>query len=526
MTVSRTGPGPEGRPTASSAVPVGRSDSAGSGAGSGAAQQEVAQKEGGQPELEQDGLHKGLGQRQLQMIAIGSAIGTGLFLGTGSRLQTAGPFLAVLYLVCGFFGYLILRCLGELIVHRPSYGSFVSYCREFYGEPAAYVSGWLYWFNWAMTAVADATAIAIYLRWFSQYVAWIGAIPQWLTAMVVLALVLSINLISVKWFGEFEFWFSAIKVGALLLFLVVGIWFVVFGSPNGQPTGFNLITGNGGILPKGIIPALVVTQGVVFAYSGIELVGTTSGETKDARTVIPKAINLVMLRILIFYFGSVLLLCMLLPYTSYSGGESPFVTFFSSIGVDIAAPITQLVVITAAFSSLNAGLYSTGRIMYSLARAGSAPKFAGKLTKSGVPFGGIVMTGCVGVIGVFINMFVPKEAFEIVINLASIGVMGGWAAITISHLKFTKLAKQGKYERPEYAAPFAPFINYAILTFLATVVVLMAFDYPIGTSTLGVSLLFIPGLWIGWRAVRGRVNRIAAEREAREARLAERRQRV
>ena len=191
---------------------------------------------------EDQGLHKGLGARQLQMIAIGGAIGTGLFLGAGGRLQSAGPSLFIIYGICGFFGYLILRSLGELVCHRPSSGSFVSYTREFYGEKAAYVSGWLYWLNWAMTAIADATAIAIYVKWFGHYSDFVASIPQWVSALAVIAIVVATNLISVKVFGEMEFWFSLIKVAALVIFLVVGIIFVIFGSPNGSPTGCLLYT--------------------------------------------------------------------------------------------------------------------------------------------------------------------------------------------------------------------------------------------------------------------------------------------
>lgn len=459
-----------------------------------------------------DGMQKGLGARQLQMIAIGSAIGTGLFLGAGGRLHSAGPALAIVYAVCGFFGYLILRSLGELVVHRPSSGSFVSYTREFFGERSAYVAGWLYWLNWAMTAVADATAIAIYVRWFGQYSSFVAAIPQGVTALIVVVLVLALNLMSVKAFGEMEFWFAAIKVLALLAFLVVGICFVIFGTPTGSDVGFHLISDHGGWFPFGIVPALVAVQGVVFAYAGIELVGTTSGETKDARTVIPRAINTVVLRIAVFYVGSVLLLSILLPHSQYSADESPFVTFFSSVGVPWTGPIMQLVVITAALSSLNAGMYSTGRIVHSMAMAGSAPAFCARLNRFGVPSGGILLTAIVGFIGVGLNFVVPADAFEIVLNIASIGTLAAWAAIAASHLRFLRLARRGVYERPAYRAPGTPFLDWLTIAFLITVIVLMAFDYPVGTYTLASMLLVIPILVIGWFAVRGRVRAIAAER--------------
>lgn len=462
---------------------------------------------------EQEGFHKGLGARQIQMIAIGSAIGTGLFLGTGSRLEDAGPSLAIIYAICGFFGYLILRALGELIVHRPSSGSFVSYTREFYGEKAAYVSGWLYWLNWAMTAVADATAIAIYIAWFGQYSDFIATVPQWVVALIVVVVVVALNLVSVKVFGEMEFWFALIKVGALLLFMVVGICFLIFGSPSGEPTGFSLISQSGGILPNGMLPALIVVQGVVFAYAGIELVGTTSGETQNVKKVIPRAINTVVLRIAVFYVGSVVLLCLLLPYTQYRADESPFVTFFESVGVDYAAPIMQLVVITAAASSMNAGMYSTGRILHSMAVAGSAPKIAAKMSKGGVPVAGILLTAVVALFGVALNFFVPEEAFEIVLNIAAIGTMASWAAIVLSHQKFLTLVRQGKYSRPEYRAPGGKFSDWAVIVFIALVLVLIAYDYPVGTWTLISLLVVIPILWGGWFLVRKRVYEVAAVRD-------------
>lgn len=463
---------------------------------------------------EQEGLHKGLGARQLQMIAIGSAIGTGLFLGTGGRLEQAGPMLAVIFAVCGFFGYLILRSLGELILHRPSSGSFVSYTREFYGEKAAFVSGWLYWLNWAMTAVADATAIAIYINWFGRYNHFFYEMPQWVTAFVVVIVTVGLNLVSVKLFGELEFWFALIKILALLTFMAVGIGYLIFGHPiDGVQPGLSLIATHDGFFPKGILPALIVVQGVVFAYAGIELVGTTSGETKDVKKVIPRAINTVVWRIAIFYVGSVVLLCLLMPYTVYKDDESPFVTFFDKIGVTGTAPIMQLVVITAAASSLNAGLYSTGRILHSMGIAGSAPKFATKVSSSGVPVAGILLTGVVGLFGVVLNFIVPEKAFEVVLNIAAVGTMASWVAISLSHQKFLSLVKQGKYKRPEYRAPGGRFADWSVLTFMAVVIVLMALDYPVGTWTL-ISLLFvIPLLIIGWYAVRKRVYEISLVRE-------------
>ncbi|WP_428985820.1 amino acid permease, partial [Sinomonas terricola] len=296
---------------------------------------------------EDAGYHKGLKARQIQMIAIGGAIGTGLFLGAGGRLAAAGPSLVLSYAICGVFVFLILRALGELVLHRPSSGSFVSYAREFFGEKAAFAAGWFYWINWAMTTIVDTTAAALYMNFFGRYVPWIAAVPQWAWALIALVLVLSLNLVSVKVFGEMEFWFALIKVAALVSFLILGIYFVIFGTPTGAPTGFSLIADHGGLFPMGLAPMILLMQGVVFAYASVELVGTAAGETENPAKIMPKAINSVVVRIAVFYVGSVILLSLLLPYTSYQKGVSPFVTFFGSIGVPDVDIIMNLVVLTA-----------------------------------------------------------------------------------------------------------------------------------------------------------------------------------
>jgi len=297
--------------------------------------------------------------------------------------------------------------------------------------------------------------------------------------------------------------------------MLVAIGVLIFGHPSGDPTGFSLISDTGGWLPNGLMPAVIVVQGVVFAYAGIELVGTTSGETKNVEKHIPRAVNNVLLRILIFYFGSVLLLTLVLPYTEYVADVSPFVTFFESLGVGVAAPIFQLVVITAAISSLNAGLYSTGRIMYNMSTSGSGPKFGARMSKSGVPYGGIVMAAMVGLVGVFLNYVVPEMAFEIVLNLAALGTLASWAAVALSHLKFVRLAKSGSYTRPGYRSPFGEGGDWAVLIFIGLVIILMAFDYPIGTFALASTLFLVPVFMAMWYAWRDRIRTIAEERKAK-----------
>lgn len=460
--------------------------------------------------------HKGLKRRHIQMIAIGGAIGTGLFLGAGGRLASGGPGLLIVYAVCGVFAYLILRALGELILHRPDSGSFVSYAREFYGEKLAFVTGWMYWMYWGMIGIVDVTAVALYMHFFGKYIPVLGEIPQWVYALVALTVVLLLNLLSVKVFGELEFWFALIKVVALVAFLVIGIAFVVWGTPvDGRTPGFALLADNGGLFPNGVLPLILVVQGVVFAYGAIELIGTAAGETEDPAKTMPRAINTILVRIALFYVGSVLLLSLLLPYTAFKAGESPFVTFFSSIGVDGADAIMNLVVLTAALSSLNAGFYSTGRIARSLALRGAAPRFALRMNKAGVPYGGILITGVVALVGVGLNLVVPAEAFEIGINLTSIGLLTAWAVIVLCQLKLQSHAKAGRLTRPAFHLPGAPFTSYLTLGFLVLVGALILFDYPMGTFTVGAAVVIIvPLLVAGWYLVRGRVRAHAAQEAA------------
>lgn len=459
---------------------------------------------------EDEGYHKGLKPRQLQMIAIGGAIGTGLFLGAGGRLASAGPALFLVYAFCGVFVFLILRALGELVLHRPSSGSFVSYAREFLGEKAAYVAGWMYFLNWAMTAIVDSTAIATYFHFWKAF----DAIPQWLIALIALAVVLGMNMISVKVFGELEFWAALIKVIALVTFLVAGTIFLAGRYEiQGESTGFGIWTDNGGLLPTGLFPLVIVTSGVVFAYAAVELVGTAAGETENPEKIMPRAINSVIARIALFYVGSVFLLGLLLPYTTYKAGESPFVTFFSKIGVEGAGTIMNIVVLTAAFSSLNAGLYSTGRILRSMAMNGSAPKFTSVMSSRGVPYGGICLTAAIGLLGVLLNGIVPSEAFEIVLNMAALGIIASWATIVICQIQLYRWSKKGILERPSFRMWGTPWTGYLTLVFLLGIIVVMAFDPPIGTWTVATLIVIIPALIIGWYAVRGRVMEVARERE-------------
>ena len=448
----------------------------------------------------EEGYAKGLKPRQVQMIAIGGAIGTGLFLGAGARLELAGPALAIVYLVCGLFAFLILRALGELVMYRPTSGSFVSYAREFLGEKGSFVAGWMYYLNWAMTGIVDTTAAALYMHYWQFF----RGVPQWVFALIAMVLVGGMNLIAVGWFGEMEFWFALVKVGALVAFLIIGIVVLFMGHPiAGAVPGLHLIAENGGIFPHGMLPAVILIQGVVFAYAGIELIGIAAGEAQDARKVVPRAINSVMWRIALFYVGSVTLLVLLLPWTAYHAGTSPFVTFFTALGVPWIGTAMNIVVLTAALSSLNSGLYSTGRVLRSLAMGGSAPPFVGKLNAAKVPYGGILVTLFVYFCGVILNYLMPSKVFEIVLNIASLGVISTWAFLVICQMMLRRAIDAGTIPPVAFRMPFAPYSSWATLAFLLGVVVLTGFDYPVGTCTVAAIPVLAILLALGWLVLKG-----------------------
>jgi L-asparagine permease len=451
-----------------------------------------------------EGYAHSLKPRQVRMMAIGGAIGTGLFLGAGARLQLAGPALALVYLVCGAFVFFILRALGELVMYRPTSGSFVSYAREFFGEKASFVAGWMYYVNWSMTGIVDITAVALYMHFWPAF----DGVPQWVFALGALAIVGGVNMVAVKWFGELEFWFSLIKVGALVLFLLVGTVLVAMGHPiAGTTPGLHLIAANGGVFPHGILPAVVIIQGVVFAYSGVEILGVAAGEAEDAKRVLPGAINGVMWRIGLFYVGSVILLVMLLPWTAYKAGVSPFVTFFGGLGLPGIGTAMNIVVLTAALSSLNSGLYSTGRVLRSLAMGGSAPPFVARMNAQQVPYGGILVTLVVYLVGVGLNYLVPSQVFEIVLNIAALGIVSTWAFIVACQMKLRGAQNRGEIPRIGFRLPLAPVSAWLTLAFLATVIVLMAFDYPDGTYTVAAIPVVAIALVLGWAALKGRRSR-------------------
>lgn len=445
------------------------------------------------------GYRKDLSERHIRMIALGGTIGTGLFLGAGLRLQEAGPSLIFAYAICGLAVFMILRALGELVVYRPASGSFVSYAEEFLGSGSAYAMGWFYALNLLLTGIVDITAVAVFLHYWSVF----QFIPQWIIALCALCCVGTLNLIGVKFFGEVEFWLALIKVGSLVIFLLIGSAVLIHAlCYNHHYVGLPMISTHGGFFPHGFGAPLFLLQGVIFAYASSEFIGIAASECKNPRDVVPKAISGVIWRILLFYVGSITLLALLLPWDHYLAAESPFVTFFKTLHVPMVADIMNIVVLMAAFSSLNSCLYSTSRVLRALAETGAAPKSFLKLSpRARIPFVAISVTLLVYLIGVFLNYLIPSQVFELALGVAAIGVIGAWSTILLCNISLHRAITDGKIEPTHYPMPGSPATNWLTLGFLAFILVSIGFNYPNGTMTLAILPILAFGMWASWHVI-------------------------
>ncbi|GAB1530339.1 MULTISPECIES: amino acid permease [Brevibacillus] len=413
-------------------------------------------------------LERGLKNRHVQLIAIGGAIGTGLFLGAGKSIHLAGPSILFAYLITGIICFLIMRSLGELLLSNLNYHSFVDFVKDYLGNMAAFVTGWTYWFCWISIAMADLTAVGLYTQF------WFPEIPQWMPGLIALVILLIMNLATVKLFGEMEFWFALVKVIAILALIFVGIFMIIKGfSTNAGASSFTNLWSHGGMFPNGFNGFLLSFQMVVFAFVGIELVGLTAGETEDPKRVIPKAINQIPIRILIFYVGALIVIMSIYPWNAINPLESPFVQVFAAIGIAAAAGIVNFVVLTSAASACNSAIFSTSRMVYSLAKEKNAPVPLTKLTANKVPANALLFSTIVILIAVVLNYVMPEGVFTLITSVSTVCFIFIWGITVICHLKYRKtrpdLAKANSFKMPLY-----PFANYLILAFLAFILVVLA----------------------------------------------------
>ncbi|MFJ9433872.1 amino acid permease [Streptomyces sp. NPDC101490] len=441
-----------------------------------------------------EGYQRGLGARQIQMIAIGGAIGTGLFLGAGKAIAKAGPSLILAYAIAGLVIFFIMRALGELLMYRPVSGSFSEYAREFVGPFAGFVTGWTYWLFWVVTGITEVTAAATYMTYWWD-------IPQWISALVFTVVLYGANLISVKLFGEIEFWFSMVKVTAIIGMILICAGILTLGfSDAGDTATVAHLWNQGGFFPNGIGSTLMTLQIVMFAFLAVELVGVTAGESKDPKTVLPKAINTVPWRIAVFYVGALIMILSVVPWTEFQPGVSPFVAAFEKMGLGVGAAVVNFVVLTAALSSCNSGMYSTGRMLRDLALNGQGPKAFTRLTRSGIPLVGTTFSAALMLVGVWINYIAPGKAFEYVVSFATISGMWAWIMILVCQIRYRAKANRGELPQSSFKAPGAPWTSWFALAFIGMVIVMMGIDEgarvslycaPLWGLLLGVSYLVL-----------------------------------
>ncbi|AWI06142.1 amino acid permease [Clostridium drakei] len=413
-------------------------------------------------------LHRGLEERHIQLMALGGAIGVGLFLGSAAAIQTAGPALLLAYAGGGAILFFIMRALGEIAVEHPVAGSFSAYANEFIGPLAGYLTGWTYWFMWIVTCMAEVTAVGVYVNF------WFPGIPQWLSALGAVVIMSIVNLTAVKAFGEFEFWFALIKVVTIVLMIIIGLVIIITGIGNkGIPIGISNLWSHGGFFAKGIKSPVMALVMVAFAFVGIELIGVTAGEAKNPEKTIPSAINKVFYRIMIFYVGALFVIMSLYPWNQIGTIGSPFVLTFSKLGIAAAAGIINFVVLTAALSSCNSGIFTTGRMLYNLSLQGSAPKSFGKLSKSQVPSNAILISAFFMLIGVFLNYVVPAKVFAYVTSIATFAGIFSWFIILLAQMKFRKSLTPEETKKLKFPMNGYPYANYISIAFLIFVLVVM-----------------------------------------------------
>lgn len=435
-------------------------------------------------------LNRGLKERHVQLIALGGAIGVGLFLGSASAIQIAGPSLTLTYVVAGVVLFFMMRALGELALYRPVSGSFATYAEEFVGPWAGFVTGWTYWFMWVVIGMAEITAVGVYVRY------WFPAVSQWIPALIALVALYLVNLIAVGFFGEFEFWFAIIKIATIVALIIIGLMIVLFGFGElGRDASFSNLWEHGGFFPKGLSGTLLSLQIVVFAFAGIELIGVTAGEAQNPERTIPKAINKVLWRILIFYVGALLIIMSLVPWDRLSTHSSPFVLVFERVGLPEAAGIINFVVITAAMSSCNSGIFSTGRMLYTLAGRNQAPRIFGKVSSRKVPARAGTASVAAMSIGVLLNYLVPERVFTYVTSVAIVGVLWTWAMIVIAHLAYRRAVREGRLRQVFFGMPGAPWTNWLVVLFLAVVLVILGFDESTRVA------LYVAPVWFGIVAI-------------------------
>lgn len=436
---------------------------------------------------QEKGLKRGLSARHIRFMALGSAIGTGLFYGSASAIQMAGPAVLLAYLIGGAAVFMVMRALGEMAVHNPVAGSFGQYASTYLGPMAGFILGWTYAFEMIIVCLADVTAFGIYMGF------WFPEVARWVWVLGIVFLIGGLNLCNVKVFGEMEFWLSLLKVGAIVAMILGGFGIMLFGihtAGETQASGLSNLWAHGGFLPNGVGGLIASFAVVMFAFGGIEIIGITAGEAKDPQRVIPKAINAVPLRILLFYVLTLFVLMAIYPWPQIGSQGSPFVQIFSNLGIGSAATILNIVVISAAVSAINSDIFGAGRMMYGLAQQGQAPKGFAQLSKQGVPWMTVVVMGAALLGGVVLNYLIPENVFLLIASIATFATVWVWLMILFTQVAMRRSMTKEQVAELKFPVPFWPYAPAAAIVFMLFVFGVLGY-FPDTQAALLVGAVWI-----------------------------------
>lgn len=441
-------------------------------------------------------LKRGLSTRHIRFVALGSAIGTGLFYGSADAIKIAGPSVLLAYIIGGVAAYIIMRALGEMSLHHPVTGSFSRYAHDYLGPLAGFITGWTYCFEMLLVAIADVTAFGIYMS------VWFPTVPNWIWVLSVVLIICAINLMSVRVFGELEFWLSFIKVATIIVMILAGIGIIIWGIGNGgQPTGISNLWTYGGFFSNGWIGTVLALHMVMFAYGGIEIIGITAGEAKDPAKSIPRAINSVPLRILVFYVGTLFVIMSIYPWNQVGTEGSPFVMTFQHMGITVAAGILNFVVITASVSAINSDVFGVGRMLFGMAEQGNAPKAFARLSRKGIPWVTVViMTGAL-LLAAWLNYIMPKDVFLVIASLATFATVWVWIMILMSQIAFRRRLSADEVKALKFRMPGGVATTSVGLIFLAFIIGLIGY-YPQTRISLYVGAGWIVLLLLAWAGLK------------------------
>ncbi|MFF2503903.1 amino acid permease [Streptomyces sp. NPDC058067] len=440
-------------------------------------------------------LSRGLKARHIRFIALGSAIGTGLFYGSSESIKAAGPAVLLAYLIGGAAVFLVLRSLGEMAVSDPCAGSFGEYATKYLGPLAGFITGWTYAFEMVIVCLADVTAFGVYMGF------WFPGVPRWIWVLAVVLVVGTMNLFSVKVFGELEFWLSLAKVVAIVAMIAAGVAIIVFGLHSGHHhVGISNLWNHGGFFPHGGQGLIMSFAVVMFAFGGTEIIGVTAGEAQNPEKTIPSAVNWIPLRIVLFYVLALAVIMSLNPWQNVDSAGSPFVQIFSSLGIGSAATVLNVVVIVAALSAINSDIFAAGRIMYGMAERGQAPAAMRKLTRGGAPWLTVsIMMGAL-LLGVLLNYLMPENIFLIISSIATFATVWVWMMILLAQVAARRKMPAEEQAKLKYPAPFWPYGQIVTIAFMVGVLVLLAFSSDTRVALLVgvVWLALLSGLYYLW----------------------------